>query len=74
MVRARRCWPGSTAPTRSCSSTIFLRQLKAMGFSGVQNFPTVGLIDGTFRQNLEETGMGYGLEVELIRAPARSTC
>jgi predicted TIM-barrel enzyme len=44
----------------------FLAQLKAMGFAGVQNFPTVGLIDGTFRQNLEETGMGYGLEVEMI--------
>ena len=44
----------------------FLGQLKAMGFAGVQNFPTVGLIDGTFRANLEETGMGYGLEVELI--------
>jgi predicted TIM-barrel enzyme len=46
----------------------FLRQLAAMGFSGVQNFPTVGLIDGTFRANLEETGMGYALEVEMIRA------
>jgi len=45
----------------------FLRQLKEMGFSGVQNFPTVGLFDGVFRQNLEETGMGYGLEVEMIR-------
>ncbi|MGL4961072.1 MAG: phosphoenolpyruvate hydrolase family protein [Inquilinus sp.] len=44
----------------------FLAELKAMGFAGVQNFPTVGLIDGTFRQNLEETGMGYGLEVEMI--------
>jgi predicted TIM-barrel enzyme len=44
----------------------FLRQLIDLGFSGVQNFPTVGLIDGTFRANLEETGMGYGLEVELI--------
>ncbi|MGL4962548.1 MAG: phosphoenolpyruvate hydrolase family protein [Inquilinus sp.] len=44
----------------------FLAQLKAMGFAGVQNFPTVGLIDGVFRQNLEETGMGYGLEVEMI--------
>ena len=44
----------------------FLDELKAMGFSGVQNFPTVGLIDGTFRKNLEETGMGYGLEVDLI--------
>ena len=45
----------------------FLDQLAALGFSGVQNFPTVGLIDGTFRANLEETGMGYGLEVEMIR-------
>lgn len=46
---------------------VFLQDLKRMGFSGVQNFPTVGLIDGVFRQNLEETGMGYGLEVEMIR-------
>jgi predicted TIM-barrel enzyme len=46
---------------------VFLRQLKEMGFDGVQNFPTVGLIDGAFRQNLEETGMGYDLEVEMIR-------
>lgn len=46
---------------------VFLRELKTMGFDGVQNFPTVGLIDGVFRQNLEETGMGYGLEVEMIR-------
>lgn len=45
----------------------FLDQLKAMGFAGVQNFPTVGLIDGTFRQNLEETGMGFASEVEMIR-------
>ncbi len=45
----------------------FLKQLKEMGFAGVQNFPTVGLIDGTFRQNLEETGMSYDLEVEMIR-------
>jgi len=45
---------------------VFLKQLKEMGFDGIQNFPTVGLIDGVFRQNLEETGMGYGLEVELI--------
>jgi len=45
----------------------FLRRLIDLGFSGVQNFPTVGLIDGTFRANLEETGMGYGLEVEMIR-------
>ncbi|UYA59186.1 TIM-barrel signal transduction protein 2 [Pectobacterium sp. F1-1] len=41
--------------------------LKALGFSGVQNFPTVGLIDGNFRANLEETGMGYALEVDMIR-------
>lgn len=46
---------------------VFLDQLKAMGFAGVQNFPTVGLIDGTFRQNLEETGMGFELEVEMVR-------
>jgi predicted TIM-barrel enzyme len=46
----------------------FLRRLRDMGFAGVQNFPTVGLIDGTFRTGLEETGMGYGLEVELIAA------
>jgi predicted TIM-barrel enzyme len=45
---------------------VFLKQLKDMGFAGVQNFPTVGLIDGVFRQNLEETGMGYGLEVDMI--------
>lgn len=49
----------------------FLDQVKAAGFSGVQNFPTVGLIDGTFRANLEETGMGYGLEVDMI-AQARA--
>src|SRR5215204_5667339 len=45
----------------------FLREVKAAGFSGVQNFPTVGLIDGQFRQNLEETGMGFGFEVDMIR-------
>ena len=47
---------------------VFLRQLKEIGFSGVQNFPTVGLMDGTYRQGLEETGMGYGLEVDMIQA------
>ena len=46
----------------------FLRQVKDIGFAGVQNFPTVGLIDGTFRANLEETGMGYGPEVDMIKA------
>jgi predicted TIM-barrel enzyme len=44
----------------------FLDEIRAMGFSGIQNFPTVGLIDGLFRQNLEETGMSYGLEIDLI--------
>ena len=46
---------------------LFLREVKAAGFAGVQNFPTVGLIDGQYRQGLEETGMGFGLEVDLIR-------
>lgn len=46
---------------------VLLRELKEMGFDGVQNFPTVGLFDGVFRANLEETGMGYGLEVDMIR-------
>jgi predicted TIM-barrel enzyme len=45
---------------------VFLEEVKRVGFSGVQNFPTVGLCDGQFRQNLEETGMGYGLEVDMI--------
>ncbi len=45
----------------------FLREVQAAGFAGVQNFPTVGLIDGVFRANLEETGMGYDLEVDMIR-------
>src|ERR1700738_106028 len=50
---------------------VFLDQLKTLGFAGVQNFPTVGLIDGVFRANLEETGMSYALEVEMI-AKARA--
>lgn len=54
-----------TDPFRIMS--LFLRDVKSVGFSGVQNFPTVGLIDGTFRQGLEETGMGYGLEIDMIR-------
>jgi len=45
----------------------FLKQIKEIGFAGVQNFPTVGLIDGNFRANLEETGMGYGLEIDMIK-------
>ena len=54
-----------TDPFRQMS--MFLKQVADSGFSGVQNFPTVGLIDGLFRQNLEETGMGYGLEVDMVR-------
>src|SRR6266852_3610619 len=46
----------------------FLRRLADLGFSGIQNFPSVGLIDGTFRANLEETGMGFGPEIDLIRS------
>jgi predicted TIM-barrel enzyme len=46
---------------------VFLDELRRIGFSGVQNFPTVGLVDGTLRAGLEETGMGYGLEVDMIR-------
>ena len=49
---------------------VFLRAVRDAGFAGVQNFPTVGLIDGTFRANLEETGMGFGLEVDMIRLAA----
>ncbi|OSD03692.1 hypothetical protein PYCCODRAFT_1387955 [Trametes coccinea BRFM310] len=55
----------ATDPFRSMPR--FLRELKALGFCGVQNFPTVGLIDGTFRQNLEETGMSYAREVDMVR-------
>jgi predicted TIM-barrel enzyme len=59
----------ATDPFRNMD--VFLDDLKRIGFSGVQNFPTVGLIDGNFRANLEETGMSYGLEVDMI-AKARS--
>ncbi|KAF2124139.1 hypothetical protein P153DRAFT_302530 [Dothidotthia symphoricarpi CBS 119687] len=55
----------ATDPFRSMPQ--FLKQLKDLGFAGIQNFPTVGLIDGTFRQNLEETGMSYDAEVEVIK-------
>jgi predicted TIM-barrel enzyme len=54
-----------TDPFRSMP--VFLEELARLGFAGVQNFPTVGLFDGRFRENLEETGMGFGLEVEMIR-------
>lgn len=50
----------------------FLRELRDLGFAGIQNFPTVGLIDGVFRANLEETGMSYQLEVELVAAAGRA--
>ena len=53
-----------TDPFRVMS--VFLRELKSIGFAGVQNFPTVGIIDGIFRENLEETGMGFDLEVKMI--------
>ena len=49
----------------------FLAELKQMGFSGIQNFPTIGLFDGVMRQNFEETGMSYGLEVDMIRTAAK---
>ena len=54
-----------TDPFRSMPR--FIRELKDLGFTGIQNFPTVGLYDGVFRQNIEETGMGYDLEVEAVR-------
>lgn len=47
---------------------LFLKEIKALGFAGIQNFPTVGLIDGVFRANLEETGMSYAMEVECVAA------
>lgn len=50
-----------------CDFDVFLPELARLGFSGIQNFPTLGLIDGRFRANLEETGMGYALEVDVIR-------
>lgn len=53
-----------------CNFDMFLDDLKRLGFSGIQNFPTVGLIDGTFRANLEETGMSYAQEVEVVRMAA----
>ena len=60
----RRCSPACAAPTRSARWTCFSTRSIRLGFSGVQNFPTVGLIDGRFRAGLEETGMGYGCEVD----------
>jgi predicted TIM-barrel enzyme len=53
---------------------VFLKQIQEMGFSGVQNFPTVGLFDGKFRANLEATDMGYDKEVEMIASPTKWIC
>ena len=66
VVRSTPVLAGVNGTDPFCNFDHFLDQLMAMGFSGVQNFPTVGLIDGTFRQNLEETGMSYSLEVDMI--------
>jgi predicted TIM-barrel enzyme len=66
VVRRTPVLAGVNGTDPFCLFDRFLDDLQAMGFSGVQNFPTVGLIDGTFRANLEETGMSYGLEVDLI--------
>lgn len=66
MARKTPVLAGVNGTDPFCIFDKFLDDLKAVGFSGVQNFPTVGLIDGTFRANLEETGMSYGLEVDMI--------
>ncbi len=71
VVRATPVLAGVNGTDPFMIPTQFLRRLIDLGFSGIQNFPTVGLIDGTFRANLEETGMGYGLEVDLV-AQARA--
>lgn len=68
VVKATPVLAGVCASDPFRNMELFLDELARLGFSGVQNFPTVGLIDGTFRQNLEETGMGYRLEVEMIRS------
>ena len=67
MVRHTPVLAGVNGTDPFCHFDHFLDHLKAIGFSGIQNFPTVGLIDGTLRANLEETGMSYGLEVDLVR-------
>ncbi len=67
VVRATPVLAGVNGTDPFCHFSAFLDQIKALGFSGVQNFPTVGLIDGTFRANLEETGMGFGHEIDMIR-------
>jgi predicted TIM-barrel enzyme len=67
VVRETPVLAGINGTDPFCIFDSFLDEVAAIGFSGVQNFPTVGLIDGVFRQNLEETGMSYALEVEMIR-------
>lgn len=67
VVRRTPVLAGVNGTDPFCNFDYFLDHLAALGFSGVQNFPTVGLIDGTFRTGLEETGMGYALEVDMIR-------
>jgi len=67
VVRKTPVLAGVNGTDPFCVFDVFLNEVAAAGFSGVQNFPTVGLIDGVFRQNLEETGMSYAQEVELIR-------
>jgi len=66
VVRETPVLAGVNGTDPFCVMDHFLDRVKAIGFSGVQNFPTVGLIDGTFRANLEETGMSYGLEIDMI--------
>ncbi len=67
VVRQTPVLAGVNGTDPFCSFDHFLDRVKAVGFAGVQNFPTVGLIDGTFRANLEETGMSYALEIDMIR-------
>ncbi len=70
VVRSTPVLAGVCATDPFRKMELFLREVDAAGFSGVQNFPTVGLIDGNFRANLEETNMGFGLEVDMIRLAA----
>jgi len=67
VVRKTPVLAGVNGTDPFCVFDRFLDEIKAEGFAGVQNFPTVGLIDGTFRANLEETGMSYGLEIDMIQ-------
>ncbi|WP_019816331.1 phosphoenolpyruvate hydrolase family protein [Saccharomonospora saliphila] len=72
VVRRTPVLAGVNATDPFLDTDRFLRRLADLGFSGVQNFPTVGLIDGTFRANLEETGMGYAHEVDMVAAARRA--